>query len=171
MREPDSFSQKVEGLVRGAALFGGGQVGGLVLKEVKYKDCNIVSYRFNEENKVKQDVNDIRFNFTPSLVRVGNQLVICSSLELCKDLIDMLQAEAKTPAKLIKTTSIDKFYSAGIADILHGFQDQLIAQGILDQAIPADEAKAQVKAGIELLRGLGTLTEQFTFEEKSFRST
>ena len=81
----------------------------------------------------------------------------------------MLQAEAKKPAKLTPTTSTDRFYSAGIADILAAFEDQIVAQGILDQAIPVEEAKAQVKAFIKLVRGLGSVTEAITFDEKSFR--
>ncbi len=169
MRNPDGFAQIAEGIVRGAALFGGGQVGGLTLNEVKYKDCNIVSYRFNEEGKLKQDVNDIRFNFTPSLVRVGNQLVLCSTLDLCRELVDLLQAEAKAPAKLNMTTSTDRIYSAGIADILKSFEETLVTQGVLDQAIPAPQAKEQVAAFIELVRGLGSLSEAVTFEGKTAR--
>ena len=168
MRDPDNFSKTLEGVLRGAALFGGNQFG-MQLVEEKYKDLAIVSYRFDEEKAVKQDVNDIRFNFTPSFVRVGNQFVVCSTIDLARELVDLLQAEAKMPAKLIRMTSTDRFYSAGIADILEAFEEQLVAQGILDQAIPADEAKQQVKAFIKLVRGLGSLTEEITFEEKSFR--
>src|SRR5262249_40056911 len=118
---------------------------------------------------LKQDVNDIRFNFTPCFVRVGNQYVICSTLDLCKELIDLLQAEAKAPAPMTPTTIRDKFYSAGIAEILSVFEDTFTTHGVLDQAIPAEEARAQVKAFVAIVRDLGVFTAEATFEEKSFR--
>ncbi len=168
MRDPDKFSKTVEAALRGAALLGGSQFG-LQLAEEKYKDVQIVAFRFDEEKEIKQDVNDIRFNFTPSFVRVGDQFVICSTLDLCRELVDMLQAEAKAPAKITRTTSTDKFYSSGIADILQVFEEQLVTQGVLDQAIPVEESKAQIKAFIKLVRGMGSFTEEFTFEEKTMR--
>jgi hypothetical protein len=169
MRDPDGLGQKFEGLLRGAALFGGNQVGGVVLKEEKHNDLNILSYRFDEERAFKQDVNDIRFNFTPSFVRVGNQYVFCSSLDLCKELIDLLQAEAKEPAKKSPATTRDRYYSAGIADILTVFEQPLVTQGVLDLALPPEKAKEQVEAFITLVRNLGVLSTDLVFEEKMSR--
>ena len=51
-----------------------------------------------EDAPFKADVNDLRFNFTPSFTRVGNQFVVASTVELCRDLVDELQKEAKAPA-------------------------------------------------------------------------
>ena len=44
---------------------------------------------------MKDDVNDLRFNFSPCFCRVGNQYVVSSTLELCRELIDMLVKEQK----------------------------------------------------------------------------
>jgi hypothetical protein len=168
MRDPDAFSKTAEAAARAGALLGLRQFG-LKLAEEKYRDLPILAYRFDEETEVKQDVNDIRFNFTPCLVRVGNQLVICTTVDLCHELIDLLQEEAKAPAKINPATSMDRVYAAGVADILDKFEEQLVTQGILDQAIPVEEAKEQVQAFIKLVHGLGTLTEEIVFEDRTSR--
>jgi hypothetical protein len=168
MREPDKFSKTLEAGLRGLALFAGNQVG-LQLKEEKYKDVDIVAYKFDEEKVVKQDASDLRFNFNPCFARVGNQFVICSTVDLCRELVDLLQAEAKAPAEMTKTTSTDRFYSSGIAEVLSAFERQLVSQAILDQAVPVTEARQQVKAFIALVHDLGSMTEEITFDDKALR--
>ena len=168
MRDADGFSRAVEAGLRTAALFAGGQVG-LELAEEKYKDVQLVAYRFKETTEVKQDIDDIRFNFTPCFVRVGNQFVICSTVDLCKELVDLLQSEAKQPETVSPATSLDKFYAGGVADILTAFEDQLAVQAVLDQAVPLDEARQQVKGFIALVRGMGSLSQELIIESKMSR--
>src|SRR5262249_13857404 len=116
MRDPDGFSRAAEASLRGAALLGGNQVS-LKLVEEDYKGVKIVGYRFPEE-PFKQDVNDIRFNFSPCFVRVDDQFVVCSTIELCHELVDLLQAEAKAGKKGEKAIARQRIYSAGVAEIL-----------------------------------------------------
>jgi hypothetical protein len=168
MRDPDNFSRTMEAALRAAALFAGNQAG-LQLAEVKYKDVQVVAYRFAEDHELKQDVGDIRFNFAPCFCRVGNQFVVCSTLDLCKELIDILQAEAKGEDRGAPQTSRHRFYASGAAAILAKFEDQLVAQAVLDQAIPAEEARAQVKALIKLIGGYGNLGLEATFLPKEWR--
>jgi hypothetical protein len=168
MRDPDNFSRTIEAALRAAALFAGNQVG-LQLAEEKYNDVAIVAYRFDEAREVKQDVNDIRFNFNPCFCRVGDQFVVCSTVDLCKELIDILKAEAKGQDKGAAQTARHRFYAAGVAEVLSKFEDQLVAQAVLDQAIPAEEARAQVKALIKLVSGWGSLGIDVSFLAKEWR--
>src|SRR5207302_1851514 len=75
MRDPDALSRNLETVLRGAALLARTQVKVKMVEET-YKDCEITSYRFPEDEPLKGDTNDIRFNFTPSFARVGNQFVV-----------------------------------------------------------------------------------------------
>ena len=75
-----------EPLLRAAALFGGSQAS-LKMTEEKIQDCNLVGYRFPEDKPLKADVNDIRFNFSPCFVAVGNQFMVASRIQLGKELI------------------------------------------------------------------------------------
>jgi len=162
LREPEEFGKAMETVLRGAALLASQQIKMKVVEE-KHHDVEIVGYRFPEDVAVPQDVNDIRFNFSPCFCRVGNQYVFCSTLELCRELIDILTEEQKSPPKGAAAKSHYKFYSGGLADAAKGFEDLLIVQALLDQGIPAEEARAQTKALLGLLKELGTLEVQATF--------
>ena len=60
----------------------------------------MVSYYFSETKKVEGDATNVRFNFNPTYVAVGDQFVISATAELARDLIDVLQAEKQAkPSK------------------------------------------------------------------------
>jgi len=169
MRKPDEFSKAMETILRGAALFGGSQFG-LKLIEEKHKDCNLVCYRFPEDRELKADVNDIRFNFSPSFVRVGNQFVFSSTQELARDLVDVLQAEAKGTDKGAAPTERMRLYPEGGAATLKTFEDQLVTQTVLTSALPVDEARAQIRKLIDLLSQTGGVTLEMTYAPKEFHA-
>jgi hypothetical protein len=154
LREPEAFAKSLESVFRAAALLAGFQVK-LKLVEEKHGEVPIVGWRFAEDAPLQADTNDLRYNFSPCFCRVGNQYVVCSTLELCHELVAQLEKEAKGKDKGEITKSRSRLYAAGAADILQAFEDQLVAQTALTQAVSVDEARNQVKAFIALVRGLG----------------
>jgi hypothetical protein len=169
MREPESFGRNLETVLRGAALLATTQVK-LKMNEEKYKDCDIVSYRFPEDAPYKGDNGGYRFNFSPSFTRVGNQFVASSTTELCRELVDELQKEAKQAPGGAATTRQARLIPGGVADLVKAFEDTLITQTILDQAVPPDAAKRQVEAFVQWVRGLGEvdLDESYSTNEFQF---
>src|SRR5262249_11198858 len=133
LRQPEKFGRSMDTLLRTAALFTTQQFK-LKLAEEKHNDQTIVGYRFDEKDELKQDTDDIRFNFSPCFVRVGNQFVFCSTIELCRELVDLLAAEQKSPGKSSSSNAVDRYYAAGLADLLRDQEDSLILQTILDRA-------------------------------------
>lgn len=93
-REPEKFGKAMEAVLRGAAFLAGTQTK-LQLVEEKHGDFQIVGYRFARDGKLKGDDGYVRFNYSPCFVTVGDQFVACSTLELCHDLVDLLQKEAR----------------------------------------------------------------------------
>jgi hypothetical protein len=168
LRKPESFARAMEGVLRGAALLATTQVK-LKMVEEEYGGCPIVAYRFREDVPLKADVNDLRFNFSPCFTRVGDQFVISSTLELCRELVDVLKKEDKSPARGAPFAARTRVYGAGVATLLQGFEDQLVTQAILDQAVPPGAAREQVKAFIALVRRLGDLNLETSYLDKEFR--
>jgi hypothetical protein len=168
LREPEKFGKGMSSVLRSAALLASIQFG-LKLEEVEHKGARIVGYRFDENKELKQDVNDIRFNFSPCFARVENQFVFCSTIELCRELVELLQAEAKSPGKSEPAQYRAKVYATGVAGLLKDGKDQLITQTILDQAVPVREAREQVEAFLAFVRGLGTLTVESQVGERATR--
>jgi hypothetical protein len=156
LREPEAFGKSMESILRAAALLASFNVK-LKLAEETHHDSKIVGWRFPEDGDFKGDTTEFRFNFSPCFTRVGNQFVYCSTVELCRDLVDVLQKEAKGKDLGSASCPRSMVYAAGGAELLENFRDQLITQTILDQAAKPEDAGAQVTAFINLIRRLGTL--------------
>src|SRR5262249_16769024 len=132
MREPEEFSKSMDASLRSAALLAGAQYK-LKLIEEKHGDYKIIGCRFPVDVKLESDTSNIRFNFSPCYVRVRNQFVFCSTLELCHQLVDLLDRETKE--KLPKGhpgASLSRVYGSGGAAQLRSVQDILATQFVLD---------------------------------------
>ena len=56
--------------------------------------AKITGYRFLENDDNKAIDNGILFNFSPSHVRVGNQYIVSSTVELARTLVDLLDEQS-----------------------------------------------------------------------------
>ncbi|HEX5268947.1 MAG TPA: hypothetical protein VFW33_00605 [Gemmataceae bacterium] len=169
MRDPDEFSKSMESSLRAAALFAGNQYK-LKLAEEKQGDYKIVGWRFPVDVKLDTDAGNIRFNFSPCFVRVRNQFVFCSTMELCRQLVDLLEKETKGELpKGRHAATASRFYGSGGAALLRGAEDLLVTQAVLDQAVTPEAAREQVKALIELVQRLGAVDTEVVYEAKQFR--
>ncbi len=168
LREPEAFGKAIEPVLRGAAFLGGFQ-SNLRLVQEQYKSCKIVGYRFPEDQALKGDINDLRFNFTPCFARVGDQFVVSSTIELCRELIDLLHKEGTSPTRGHPSTARVRLYGPGVAAYLQTIEDLLITQTALDQAVTPNEAREQVKTLLDIIRGFGILTLEPRYHEKTFR--
>ncbi len=165
MRDP-SFAKDMNSLFRSGALLATFAVG-LQLKEEKYKDCDIVSYYFSETKKVDGDPTNVRFNFSPSYVLVGDQFVISATAELARDLVDAIQSEKKEkPNRAAMRTQI---FASGFGDVVRSNEEATLTQLILAQALPPKNAKEELHAVLTWLDRFGTVRLEENFGEKDFR--
>src|SRR5436309_722381 len=108
--------------------------------------------RFPEDGKFPNDTNNLRFGFSPCFARVGDYFFVCSTIELGRELIGLLEKEAQAPARGDgAVTARTRVYGSGIAAGLKSGEDQLLTQVVLGQALAPDEARAQVRALIDLV--------------------
>lgn len=165
LREPEAFDQAMNGILRGAALLAGTQVK-LKLAEEDYAGHHIVSYQIQEDSK-SPIVKRLPPHFSPSFVRVGDQFVVSSTAELARTLIDLLKREKKDAVG--PPASQTQLYAEAAASALAAVEDQLFAQTVLAQALPPDEARAQVKAFTDWVRRLGRLRLESNYRDHEFR--
>jgi hypothetical protein len=136
------------------------------------EDCmghKIVGYRFSDTVPLAIDSANLRFNFVPCFTRVGKQFVFCSTLTLCRELVEILEREAKTPAPAnLQAASLMKFYSSGGAQLIDYYKDVLLTQFILDRAATPEKANQQIDELIQLVRGLGVLQIDSAYSAKDF---
>ncbi|HZZ78014.1 MAG TPA: hypothetical protein VFE62_05830 [Gemmataceae bacterium] len=165
MRDP-SFAKDMNSILRSAALLATFSVG-LALKEETYKDCELVSYHFNEKKKVDFDPTNIRFNFTPTYVTCGDQFIMSGTAELARDLIDVLKSERKGQPGTASMRS--EAFASGLVNLARTNQDLLMTQLILAQALPPNTAKKEVEAIFNYLDRLGSVRLEMNYGANDFR--
>jgi hypothetical protein len=168
MRDP-SLAKSAEAMVRGVALLAGTQIK-LKLTEEKQDEVNILGYRFLEGSKIKINSRNFLNNFSPCMAVVGDQMVACSTLELCHEIVSLLQKESVDPGRRGPGASVyTKLYPQGGAQALEAARDQLVAQTILNQAVSPDDAGRQVQMLIDWVRHLGPLEAISIYGTHDFR--
>ncbi|MFN4260146.1 MAG: DUF3352 domain-containing protein [Gemmataceae bacterium] len=168
LRQPEKFSKSMEAVLRGAALLAGNQFK-LKLNEEKRGDVNLVGYRFPEDELVRNDPTNIRYNFSPCFATVGDQFFVASTIELGRELIGLLEQEAQAGRKGSPATGQTRIHASGGADLLQASKSQLLAQTILDQALNLNEAEKEVDHFIQVIRRLGMLQLESHHGDKAFR--
>ncbi len=168
LREPEAFVKTMDTVLRGAALLAGAKAN-LKLVEEDYKDGKLVGYRFPEDQPLQGDVNDLRFNFSPCFTRVGNQFVASSTIELCRELVDLLHKEGMSPTRGDASTARMRLYGSGAAAYLRTIEDLLVTQTTLDQAVSPKEAREQIHLFLDLVRRFGALSLGPRFHDKTFQ--
>ncbi len=167
LREPEAFSKSMESILRGVALLNAGL--DLRLVEEQYKGCKLIGYRFPEDKPSKSDVNDLRFNFIPSFTCVGDQFVVSSTMELCRELVDLIQKEGNESSRGQASTTRTLLYGPGAASYLQTIEDLLVTQVTLDQALTPKEGRQQIKTFFEMIRRIGAFSLEARFHDKTFQ--
>ncbi len=170
MRDP-GFARSLETLMRGAGLVARTQVK-LKLVEEKYHDVTILGFRFPEQEPANPAIrNALRYLPTPSFAKVGDQVVITSTVDLCRELVDLVQAESREAGRKNQNapSHITRLYGVGAAKVLKAVKDQLFTQIVLSQALAPDEAQEQVKRLIDWVHDLGRLELKEDYRTHDFR--
>jgi hypothetical protein len=166
MRDTEEGRRNIETAARLAAFAATTQVK-MKMTEANYGARTIVTYRFPEDQKLAGDTDGIRFRFSPSFVAVGNQFVVSSTLELARELVDLLENEAKTGSAAPSAVSNrSQLYAKGGTEILKGLDDFLLTQTILGQALPPDVARREVDKLVVLLGKLGVFKSEQVYGAK-----
>jgi hypothetical protein len=168
LREPESFGTRMEVILRAAALLASTQVK-LQTFEETYQGHKIVGYRISETAPLANDPTNLRFNFVPCFTRVGKQFVFSSTLNLCHELVEIIERESKSPLSVAGSASRMQFYGSGGAQVLDYYKDVLLTQAILDRAVTPDKANQQVNELIKLVRELGMLQIESRYSAKDFQ--
>lgn len=168
MREPEALGKSMETILRGVALLASSQVN-LKIVEEQYRDCKLVGYRFPEGQPLEGDADNSRFNFTPCFARVGDQLVVSSTIDLCRELVDLLHKEGNAPSRGHASTGRARLYGPGVAAYLQTREDLLVTQAALDRTATPAEARQGIKTFLDIIRGLGVLVLEPRYHEKMFQ--
>ncbi len=165
-RDP-KFAKSVEPALRSAAIIASLQFD-LKMVEHTHDGVGIVAYRFPENKELADDPDGIRFNFEPCFAIVGNELVVATTVELCKKLITELKsprASGKGSPAVIR----GKFSAKGAAEFLAAVPDPLITDAVLNRGIGLDQARKEVTALVAWLKSLGDVKAELDIDDKQYK--
>ncbi len=124
----------------------------LELGSEKLGDVTISTSHFLPPKKGNASA-DLRYNFTPSVVKVENHLVISSSVGLARALVKALQSKSSTPGG--RETLVTTADGAAVAQLLTLNKDRIVQQNMRDQGHDKEQAEGEFDLVAELLRYLG----------------
>lgn len=164
-RDP-KFAKSVEPALRSGAIVASLQFD-LKMTEHTHEEVKIVAYRFSENKELASDPTGIRFNFEPCFAIVGDELVVASTVELCKKLI----TELKKPQKAKGSTAVirGKLSAQGGGDFLAALPEPLITDAILSRGIGLEEARKEVAELVAWIKTLGTFRGEIDITDKQYK--
>ena len=164
-RDP-KFAKANETVLRSAGIIAS-LTFGMTMAEHTHDGVTIVAYRFPEGKELADDPDGTRYNFEPCFAIVGEQLVVASTVELCKKLI----TEVKSPPKGKGSPAVlrGKFSATGGADALASLPEPLITDAILGRGVGLDDARKEVAALVAWVKTLGTVRVELDIADKEYK--
>jgi hypothetical protein len=168
MRDP-KFGKTVDFFLRGYGLIGVlATKGSAKIADQEHAGVKMLTVRFPEDKQFEGDPAGFRFNYDPCFAVVGDQAIFSSTVELGKDLIDLLKNESAKP-DAAPAVSRSRLYSTGAVHALRAGEDQVLTQLILQQALPPGAARDEVGKIIDLVERLGTIAADVDYRDREFR--
>jgi len=161
LRDPQKFGevaeeawQKAIGLVN----FTRGQQAqpGLIIDRPSHGDTKLTVAYFRTPTEGDRQQIESRFNFRPTLARVGNSLILSSTDGLAKDLVDAVKKEIADAVKpLAMAHSLVEVNAVQLASILDANRQNMVRQNMLEKGSTKEQAEAQMDLVITLVKHLG----------------
>ncbi len=116
------------------------------------------------------DTNYSRFSYSPCFVRVGNQFVVSSTMELAHELIDILDGEKKDDKQVESSSAVQsRLYARGGVAFGRNYSDVLVTQAVLGQALDAVKARKEVDDFLSWAASLGTIDIHSRYTDNSWQ--
>lgn len=162
------FDQQAVPLIRAAGFLGTLNIP-MKLFEEKHGEHALLGYRFveNEANQARD--HGLLFNFSPSMVRVGNQVILSSTRELALDLLPAVKSGQALSGSWDQASSRYRFSWVGLGQFLDAVKGQVLSQIVLQDGCSHADAERQYEALKKLFARLGTIDAAVFYEPRQFR--
>ncbi len=167
LRDPDAFGEVVEeGWQKALGLinFTRGQeaLPGLIIDRGVQGDTEFTVAYFSTSAPDVEDRAHLpqRFNIRPSVAMPGDWLILSSTEELARDLIDALDAESASEVSPLDADTLLELDGAPLASIVDANYEAMVRNNMLEEGHTREEAEA----AIDLLATVARLVESLAIE-------
>lgn len=140
------------------------------VKSVDYRDAKITTIRFPERSETAPEKLAL-YNFNPAYTLTRGQLIVGSTAEIVRDLIDELERQEAVPAATARperTTDRQEVSLAELSEFFTGYQDRFVRGAVLEQGLSPADAEKEIGILHEVLRRLGRLESRNTVADDHF---
>ena len=134
------------------------------------RDAKITTIRFPERSEIAESEKRALYNFNPSYTLTRGQLLVGSTAEIVRDLIDELDRQGPPPAeaRAERQTDRQELSLAGLSEFFKGYQERLVRGAVLGQGLSPAEAENEIAIFHDLLKRLGSVTTSHTISGDHF---
>lgn len=148
MKHPEKFGRVFEEAWQkaiGMMNFTSGQQGqpGLIIDRPHHGEIQFTVARYSPPEEASQGPLPMRYNFQPSLARVGEHLIVSSTEQLARDLIDNLKKSSETEAMSAVHSAVD-VNGPGVAAVLRDNREALVMQEMVNKGVSRQQAETQM---------------------------
>lgn len=131
-------------------------------EKIDYRNATLTTFRFAEASDDTEPGKVIRYNFNPAYAIARGQLILGSTAEIVRDVIDDLerqsQLESSPEPGSERTTDRQYFSLAELSEFLKGYQARLERGAVQHHGLSSADAAREIDVIHKLLNRLGTLT-------------
>jgi hypothetical protein len=160
VRDEPGFRQRVVPAVDSLLWLGVASANLGEIKPTEYHGAKISTLRFTEKPDVTDPRKLILYNFDPSYSLTRGHLIVGSTAELVRHLIDEIErlgAEAATP-RPERPTDRQQLSLHELSELLRGYQARIVRGAVLNRGLAPADAEKEVNVLHQLLNRLGGLT-------------
>ena len=168
LKEPARFDKEALPIIRAAGFLAALNIS-MKFTEEKIGDYKLIGYRFVENEKNKERDHGVLFNFSPCMVRIGDQVIFASTFELARDLAPVVKEHAGRTARRDEASARHRFSWEGLGYYFDGVKGQVLAQIVLSDGSTFAEAERQMDDLKKLFQRLGTVDAAVFYDKNAFR--
>jgi hypothetical protein len=130
----------------------------------------LIGYQIEADAKENAVARTFR-NLVPSpcFARVGDQFLACSSAELGRMMIPIVKQQSHGEQVESRKAFRVRFFARGGADLLNAYEDRIVTQIILNDAVPPETARTEASAFISWVAKLGALQIESAYAPNDYR--
>lgn len=143
------------------------------VKPAEYNGAKISTVRFLEKDAKTLTPEQLgRYQFNPAWSVTRGHLIIGSTAEIVRDLIDELDrqktAALSGPTAPVRVTDEQRLSLAEVSDLLKAFAPRLVRSAVLSRGLSVEEAEKELAIGDRVLRRLGQLSTRYSLGNRQF---
>lgn len=129
---------------------------GLIIDREIHSDVKFTIAAFSAAGEENKEALDMRFNFQPTLAMPEDYMVISSTAQLARDLIDALKKETADGIKALPGVhSMVELDATQLASILEANWDALVRNNMVEEGNTREEAEANMGGIMMILKYVG----------------